>query len=690
MSASTYLKFQWRTKRNWQVKPYLVILWAGLLFAVPSFAQQEMNNWYFGYNAGLTFQNGVAEPISGGNIFSGEGCASVSDQHGQLLFYTDGIRVWNRMHALINSNLSGDTIAAQSSLIVKVPGSDYQYYLFSVGAAENDNGALSYSIIDMQLNNGLGDIVPGTANTLLVDGTCEKVAAVKHHNTNDVWLITHLFNSDQFLVFKINCQGISASPQRFNIGSVVDGQVGNAIGYLKVSPDGSYLAIANFRGEVDVFNFNNYTGAISNARKIGVNPGRVCRSYGVEFSPDSKWLYVSSIYNCGDVGEYDIDQYQVDAVDLNTSRVNLVHGFGNAPGALQLGSDNRIYIAYNNSSYIGAILYPDLQGLACTLQENFLQLPAGAKSGLGLPNAIAGFTRTLLAKDTSFCEVFTYTSNIPLENTTYLWNTGSTSESITVNQYGSYWVEITTSDGCIYNDTINISKHNYDGAYSLGNDTALCEGSTLLLDVSQAGDSYKWQDNSTASTFLVSSAGQYSVQVNNDGCHLSDTIEVSFKSIPKPYLGADLLVCPEQTLVLDPGVEEGSITWENGATGGNRVVDKEGLYQVSVTNECGTGTDEIVVSLALCPQNIPNAFTPARTTNREFKMSNGYGLAEFRMQVFNRWGQLIFESRDPLRGWDGKKNGVLQPPGTYAYVVSFISAVSKQRSFYKGAVMLIL
>src|SRR5688572_17254032 len=91
-----------------------------LLLSSASQGQKEMDNWFFGYNAGITFAGGAPAPLAGGQLRGPEGCSSVSDEQGNLLFYTDGIHIWNRNHqVMFNSTprLNGDTIATQSSLI---------------------------------------------------------------------------------------------------------------------------------------------------------------------------------------------------------------------------------------------------------------------------------------------------------------------------------------------------------------------------------------------------------------------------------------------------------------------------------------------------------------------------------------------------------------------------------------------
>ncbi len=197
-------------------------------------ARQESDHWYFGYHAGIHFIDGAPVPVTG-SLAGWEGCSTVSDKNGNLLFYSDGMKVWNRKHTEMpnGTGLLGDTLSTQSALITPWPGNDSLYYIFTVDKEGGNNG-LVYSIIDMRLDNGMGDIVHTRKNIRLLAPACEKIAAVKKNNANDLWLIACRYGTDELLVYLIDCRGLQSVPQVFHTGLVAD-QLSQAIGYLKAS-----------------------------------------------------------------------------------------------------------------------------------------------------------------------------------------------------------------------------------------------------------------------------------------------------------------------------------------------------------------------------------------------------------------------------------------------------------------------
>lgn len=353
------------------------------------FSQGEASNWYFGYGAGLDFSKG--EPVvTRGEINQWEGAASISDGDGKLLFYTNGRLVWNRDHKLMpkGRGLKGHNSSTQSSIIVPDPGNGNLFYLFTVTMGAGADG-LQYSVVDMRANDGLGDVV--RVNIPLITPVCEKVTAVRHANNRDVWVIAHGYNSDAYYAFLITEDSVSSAPVVSNTGNTIRGQH-NTIGYLKSSPDGSKIAAAHLGLFVELSDFDIGTGRIGNPLKIPVESRSM--SYGIEFSKSGEFLYVSETNRLNGTGDYRIFQYRVsaDTDSLTASRQTVAKGdVGGAAGALQLGPDNRIYIAFNKKSYLGCILYPDKPGDQCGFDREHILLPKNVKSGLGLPSFIQSY-----------------------------------------------------------------------------------------------------------------------------------------------------------------------------------------------------------------------------------------------------------------------------------------------------------
>ena len=141
-----------------------------------SVAQRQANNWYFGDRAGLDFNRPNPQPLLDGELQAFEGCSSMSDSDGNLLFYTNGIVVYNRNHEIMlnGDGLNGDTSSTQSAIIVPKPLSPNVYYLFTLDAGLGDDG-LQYSEVDMTLDGGLGGITANTKNVPLAASMTEKI-----------------------------------------------------------------------------------------------------------------------------------------------------------------------------------------------------------------------------------------------------------------------------------------------------------------------------------------------------------------------------------------------------------------------------------------------------------------------------------------------------------------------------------
>jgi len=173
-------------------------------------AQNEGNIWYFGENAGLDFNGGTPIALTDGMLNTFEGCATISDNNGDLLFYTEGMVVYNKNHVLMpnGSGLLGHSSSTQSSIIVKKPASSTIYYIFTVDGSTGNGGGLNYSEIDITLDGGLGD-VNANKNINLIPFTCEKVTAVVHQNGSDFWIISPELNTNIIYSFLLTSSGLT-------------------------------------------------------------------------------------------------------------------------------------------------------------------------------------------------------------------------------------------------------------------------------------------------------------------------------------------------------------------------------------------------------------------------------------------------------------------------------------------------
>ena len=370
-------------------------------------AQKEFNIWYFGDHAGLDFSSGNPVALTNGQLSTVEGCATVSDKNsGTLLFYTDGVTVWNKNHAQMPNgfDLKGSFTTTQSATIVSQSCNNSIYYLFTVGAQAGYYGSqdpklayagLAYSIVDMSLNGGLGDVT--TKNQDLLTPTDEKLTAVTHSNGTDIWIISHKWQTDSLYAYLLTAAGINSTPVGSKAGVVHTGTAGNerSIGYLQASPDGKKLACA-IRYACEIYDFDNNTGKITNAIiDSSFTLGEFDRPYGVCFSPDNSKLYISALK----IVQYDMLAGTNAAILASRTEVGSFNG-----SAMQLAPDGKIYIAKGYDDSLGVINNPNAAGVAsgCLSAGVFLN---GKLSTGGLPNTV------VVINGSSSAAEFTYDSN---------------------------------------------------------------------------------------------------------------------------------------------------------------------------------------------------------------------------------------------------------------------------------------
>ncbi|MDY7396244.1 T9SS type B sorting domain-containing protein [Aureibaculum sp. 2210JD6-5] len=414
-------------------KNYLFILFF-LVLSIPCLAQKEASHWYFGNRAGLDFSSGVPVADTNGALSTTEGCATISDIGGNLLFYTDGRTVWNKNHDRMPSGngLLGNSSSSQSAIIVPKPDDSTIYYIFTVDWSGGESG-LNYYTVDMTLNGGLGDVV-GTNNSpdatlLLASPVTEKITAVKVKDKEAFWVITS--KDGRFNVFKVDEKGVQTTPVAGNTGFI---NPEDFRGYLKTSPDGKLLVSANMSSGTFLYDFDSATGKVSNQRRLNLSGAF---GYGVEFSPLSKKLYVST-GNFGRNGPYEelLLQFRLDMslpteLNINASRFEL-HRYINSRAALQVGLDGKIYRTIDNSAFLGVINNPDGDATASDYRHEAISL-GGKFSTQGLPPFIQSFFAALITTE-NLClgneTKFSIESNEPIISIKWDFGDGSTSTNL--------------------------------------------------------------------------------------------------------------------------------------------------------------------------------------------------------------------------------------------------------------------
>ena len=351
------------------------------------YTYDRMNyNWMFGTNAGISFDliqsGGTPTPLSGA-MESQEGVSSISNQEGQLLFYTNGDTVYNSGNTVMSNGtgLSSSGTSTQSSIIIPKPDSN-KYYIFTTDFNGNPNG-FEYSIVNMDLQGGLGEIE--AKNIKLINAPLtEKVTACSHSTEDAYWVITHTSGDTSYYSYKVNSAGLSG-PIITNIGHTHN----TARGYMKTSPDCTKLISTLYDEDIiDVFDFDASGGTLSNFTSITGKTFDV-GPYGLEFSSDSSKFYISE--GAGEkVYQYNLS-YSA-GTDILDNEIEVVNISGSSLGALQMGPDEKIYIADSGTTNLHVIHRPNGWGVQCNFQENGFTLSSstitGTSSTWGLPNVI--------------------------------------------------------------------------------------------------------------------------------------------------------------------------------------------------------------------------------------------------------------------------------------------------------------
>lgn len=668
-------------------------------------AQGFNNNWIFGTQAGLTFNNGgTPTPLSGSALVSYEGCASISDAAGVLQAYSNGANIWNRNHQLMpnGANLGGHESASQAVLFLPYPGRPSQFVVFIVDAIDNNLVyGLRYSVIDMTLRNGLGDVT-AVKNVRLPTPTLtgkvtEKLTAAVHANGQGYWIIVKGWQNNEFYSFLLSSSGVSSTPVVSAAGPVHQGGgsffgAGNAVGCMRVSPNGQWLALAQRDNEFALHNFNNATGVVSNY----VGLGNFGYNYGVEFSANSSRLY------CASSPGGSIEQYNLLAGTLPqiaASRQNIYYG---NISSLQRGPDDKIYGAMLFNGSISVIDNPNALGAACNLRVGAVLLGSGGRqSQNGLPNFPNAFVPNVILAltitATPVClpapTAFSATAS-GFTNGTYTWNFGdpasgaaNTASGLTASHVfsapGTYTVTLqgTSADGSTASTTQTVTVA-APPVFSLGRDTTLCPGAAIVLQptaAQPAGSTFRWQNGATGSTLAVTTPGTYSLEITRNGCSSRDEVVVRTGVAPTFSLGADTTVCFEQPLVLRPTSTQPAGTtyrWQDGSTDASFTARAPGTYSLTITRNACSSRDEIVVG-SRCPVLIPNIITPDNgdQLNQAFVLK-GLNAAEWALTVFNRWGKQVYQ----VGSYNNRWSAAGQPAGVYYYQLR--NTITREQ--YKG------
>jgi hypothetical protein len=375
---------------------------------------QTNNIWYFGDGAGLDFNpdpnnpdaatpRPIAAPGHNQNIPAGT--TTISDQTGQVLFFTDGQTVWdlNGQPMENGEDIGGDNTASQSVIAVPVPQQPTLFYLFTTQASASGTNTVSFSMVDIKSENtsGVGNVV--TKNNFLFSPATEHSAAIAGGDTT--WVMYHELGNNTFRAYPVGSQGIG-QPVMSSVGS--NHGFNSGVGAMKFSRDGTKLAVTISEGgcnKTEIFEFDQETGELTEYARIDLGcDGDI---YGLEFSEGSDRIFVSYRNGGPGIEEFIIKEVESDDPDaaacpacfetattraereacILTTKKTVNGTAALNVGALQIASDGQIYVAVVGDNRIGQIQV----GSGCSGTSSFNQNavePMPGTSNLGLPSFV--------------------------------------------------------------------------------------------------------------------------------------------------------------------------------------------------------------------------------------------------------------------------------------------------------------
>jgi hypothetical protein len=599
------------------------------------FSQKEYNNWYFGIFAGVTFNTPDGEPVAvldGKTYNRGQisklltcpyGVSAISDIKGNLLFYFDGIDVYNKRHEIMKN---GDQMmghgkqadhytGTQSGMIVPFKFSDSLFLLFAMSQIDLKG---YFSIIDMSKENGFGEVIVkdsllNTMNTWVG----EQITTTRHKNGKDWWVIfrqskkINYFKEIVYYSYLVTEKGVSTNPVVSKLGT--NGTMGDG-GELKFSPDGKKIA-QGYYDETMLYDFDNNTGVISNRINLGVS------AWGVEFSPDGSKLYTSgymqSVTSVQNLYQFDLNnktekEIQKSRIKLDSGKLFIDNFY--TSHSIQLAPNGKLYISqhsgfcdddYNDTNclhyHLGVINKPNLKGNNCDFNMRGVYLGGkGHFNGFGLPNGISSY----------FNVDVTASNNSPVCPGDTLFLFADSKDSVTYEWTGPNGFTSNLRNPIIPNASpdmtgeykVTVTLHNLNGTATTNvlvnippkpkiiGSTEICIGDSSLLKSAKKYINYLWSTGEITDNITVSKIGQYWLEViDTNGCRGRDTINISNYPNPAFQIAGITTICEGDSTILAESTNNINFKylWSTGETSYKITVKTSGKYKLIVTDKLG-------------------------------------------------------------------------------------------------------
>ena len=286
-------------------------------------------------------------------------------------------------------------------------------------------------------------------------------------------------------------------------------------------------------------------------------------------------------------------------------------------------------------------------------------------------SGVVGPPTANLGPDTSFCSNDSKILNGGQANN-YMWDDSSTNATRVITSPGIYWIKVSNKCGEDY-DTIEVLNIFPNPIAQLPPDTTICEGDSVILDAGNDSLKNTWQGTTDSRFYTAKTEGSYQLLIiDTNNCTATDLFNLGIDEKPYIDLGPDTTICIGFTLLFN-GSSKGHYLWQDGSIDTSLLVDKAGIYYASVQNQCGIVSDSCEVFYEDCRQVIwvPNAFTPNNDGVNDVFKPYIENVNEYHLYIYNRWGQLLFQTQDINEGWDGDFNANKSPDDSYTWRIDY-------------------
>ena len=603
-------------------------------------SQFGMNaNWHFGDSLSLNFQmSPLSLEISSIQAPSNTESASLSDETGNLLLYSDGNQLFNAFGNVVQNGTFSNS--ATENLLAPVPGQNDRFYLFRSDASFG----VDYSIVDFSLSLE-GEINQVEKETQIQEFESELLMA-SHPNNIDYWLIVVNNNGGLGLAMEIqiNTYLVSASGITLNEEFSENYAFANfypSIDDARISPNCDIIATSHKGHNITLFEFDNSMGTVQDFfEQTVVLPdswGSSQLNY-LEFSPSGQFIYVLQDH-------YFVSRFEVSLsyTDFQSSGELMVFNDSMYWSHIKRGPDDKILLVNQATNTLDFFSDSDeLDPLAVEFVLGEIDLPRSADF---FPNSISlcltpqsivandlceGWSAPLTAFGYDFSDSLYWDIDIPDSEDTLFFGTNPTAEDLEVGVYPLEFHYLVDTIWYVLYDTIEVFSQ---PTVDFGPDQTLCEGQSLTLNAGPPDYNYFWIDGTNEPQIEINAPGLYAVIIGNGPCAASDEIQIDYIYQPSVNLTDSVLCFEEAQLILDAYDPHAiSYEWNTGDTLDSLLVAEEGLYTVILSNPCFQVQDSAYIKYVLIPDLVEDSYSvcgddsilvSSAYTSGEFAWSNG-------------------------------------------------------------------